>query len=151
VNDLDSRLIEAIQDGLPIEARPFRQLGLELGITEQEVLSSLSSLRRRGLIRDLSPVFAPRKLGYTTSLACLKVPEERVDEAAEIINEHIEVTHNYLREHEYNVWFAIVAPGDDAVEQVIASIEERTGCGPALRLPYKRIFKLRAVFGVDHR
>jgi len=148
VNDLEAQLVGIIQEDFPIEARPYRHLAQAVGVTEQEVISTLASLRRRGVIRDLSPVFDPKKLGYSTTLACMKVPADRIDEVSGIIGRHVEVTHNYLREHEYNVWFAIVAPGPDAVGRVIEQIEEKTGCGPIRSLPYSRVFKLRAVFEV---
>lgn len=148
MNDLEAQLVRITQEGFPIEARPYRNLAEQVGITEQEVISTLGSLRRRGVLRDLSPVFNPASLGYSTTLACMKVPDDRVDEVADVVSGFVEVTHNYLRDHEYNMWFAIVAPGVAAVQRVILEIEEMTGCGPVRSLPHSRVFKLRAVFEV---
>lgn len=148
MTEQQARVLEAVQEGFPIEPRPYRRLAQELEMTEQEVICTLASLRREGVLRDLSPVFDPAKLGYCTTLVGMKVGEERIPEVASFLSTLPEVTHNYLRDHEYNMWFTVVAAGPEGVERVIDRIEQEVGCWPMRQLPQQRAFKVRAVFEV---
>ena len=143
----ESRLLARIQESFPVTERPFEELGREVGMSESEVIETLRRWCADGLVRDPSPVFDAAKLGWVTALACVSVPEDRVDEVAGLLLTFAEVTHNYLRAHPVNVWFALVAPSRERVREILSEIEAVTGCGPARDLPALRLFKLRAVFG----
>lgn len=147
--DLTARVLEATQRGLPLVERPFRAIADDLGVTEDEVLATLQDAAREGLMREFSVFLDPRRLGYASTLACMTVPPERVDEVAALLAEMPEVTHNYLRHHEYNLWFTVIAPSREAVQRLLDGIAARTGCGPIHNLPAERMFKIRVAFRAD--
>jgi len=147
--DLTARLLEAAQQGLPLVPRPFLALAEQLGATEDEVISTLADLEREGVIREISAFLDPKRLGYRSTLCCMRVPPERVDEVAALLADIPEVTHNYLRDHEYNMWFTLIAPSAGAVQRLLDRIAERTGCGPIHNLPAETLFKIRVAFKAD--
>jgi siroheme decarboxylase len=151
VSSLRSRLLDLIQEDLPIDPRPYLRLAESLGVTEAEVLAELADLRDEGILRDLSPVLNPKALGSVTTLCCLSVPPERVEEVALLLNAYEEVTHNYEREHEMNLWFTLVAPSRARIDEILAEVADRTGLGPIHDLPARKVYKLRAVFGHESR
>lgn len=149
MTELQARLLELAQEGLPLEPRPYLALAERLGCTEQEVLAALAQLEQDGIIRELSVFLDPRKLGYHSTLACCTVPPERVDEVAAVLNARPEVTHNYLRDHEFNMWFTVIAPSLEKMDCILAHLAAATGCGPIHKLPAERLFKIRVAFSAD--
>ncbi len=149
MTEFERQVAQAVQDDFPVRERPYLRIAESLAATEDEVLAALRALRDRGVLRDASPVLNPRALGYVTTLACLTVPPERVDEVAAILNAYDEVTHNYLRDHPVNVWFTLVAESRARVAEILREVEARTGLGPIRDLPSGRVLKLRAVFEVS--
>lgn len=146
MSDLRRRLLDLVQEDFPLEERPYLALAERLGASEEEVLSELAAMRDEGLLRDLSPVLHPAALGARTTLCAMRVPPERVAEVAAVLNAYDEVTHNYERDHEWNLWFTLVAMGEGRIARILREVEEATGLGPIRELPQKRLFKLRAVF-----
>lgn len=144
--DLSARLLELAQQGLPLVSRPYLALAEQLGTTEETVIDTLADLQEQGLIRELSAFFDPKRMGYRSTLACMTVPAERVDEVTAILDDLPEVTHNYLREHQFNMWFAVIAPSEEEIARLLAEIEQRTGCGPIHNLPAEKMFKIRVAF-----
>ena len=142
---LEQRVLEIIQQDFPIAPRPYEVLAERLGVSENEVFESVQSLCEKRIIRRLGGSFDSRKVGYKSTLAALSVPEERLDEAVEIVNSYPGVTHNYEREGEYNVWFTIIAPSEDEIGETIKEIGERTGA-PTLNLPATHVFKIKVNF-----
>ena len=106
----DTRLCDVIQNELPLVARPYAALGEKLEMSEDEVLERVARLRSERIIRQVSAIFDTRKLGYRSMLVAARTPPERADEAAEVINSHPGVTHNYQRDHEFNIWFTLGVP-----------------------------------------
>src|SRR5687767_14498528 len=98
LDEVDQLLLNTIQTEFPLVSRPFAALGARLGIDEDEVLRRYSRLKDDRIIRQVSAIFDTRKLGYRSSLVATAVNESRVDEAAEIINAHPGVSHNYRRD-----------------------------------------------------
>ena len=138
-------LLQLVQTDFPLVPRPYRQLAEQVGATEEQVLEALAELSRLGLIRELAPVFATARLGYSSTLATLAVPEAEVERVAAIINAYPEVTHNYLRDHRYNMWFTVTAPSQTRVAKVLEEIEAQSGAVP-VTIPTRRQFKIRVVF-----
>ena len=149
MSDLPQRLLEAAQTDFPLDERPFLTLAERLGVTETEVLDTFERLQANGAIRELSAFLDPRALGYRSTLACMSVPADRVDEVAALLSEMPEVTHNYLRDHPRNMWFTVIAPSAQAVEDLLHTIEQRAGCGPIQSLPASKVFKLRVLFSAE--
>jgi len=146
VDDLDRRLLDLIQDGFPLAERPYQALGESLGATEEAVIERMASLVDRGIIRDASPVFDLHKLGYCSTLVALNVPEERLEDVAALVNERAEVTHNYLREGEPNLWFTVIAESGAARDAILAEIEREADTGRIYPFPATRMFRARVVF-----
>ncbi len=149
MDSFDARLLEAAQEGLPLVPRPFKALAERLGASEREVIDALDRLQREGIIRELSAFLDPRSMGYHSTLACLRVPPERVDEVAALLAAMPEVTHNYLRDHEYNMWFTLIAPSEEEIGEQLATIADRAGCGPIHNLPAEKVYKIRVTFRAD--
>lgn len=148
LDHLDRRLLNLVQSDFPICPQPYQVLAEQLGITEQEVLQRLERLMQQDVIRRLGGVFDSRKLGYKGTLCAVKVPQDRIDEVTAVINSYLGITHNYLRDHEYNMWFTILAQSPAKVEQILKEIKEKTGIEDIINLPSQRFFKVLVNFDV---
>ncbi|MFA7563253.1 MAG: AsnC family transcriptional regulator [Methanoculleus sp.] len=145
----DRRLLEVLQDNFPLASRPWREIGDRIGIPEAEVLRRVRRLTGEGVVLTVSPILESARIGLSAStLIGMRVPEERVDELAAIINREPGVSHNYLRDHDYNLWFTLAAPDGDALRRTVGEIAVRTGVAPAdlLDLPAVRRFKIGVRF-----
>lgn len=146
---LDRQLLNRLQKGLPLVPRPFEALGQELGIGEAEALERTRQLKAQGVIRRLGGIFDSRNLGFQSTLVALQVPQERIQEAATVINAYSEVTHHYLRNHErYNLWFTLIAPSEARIEEILAEISRRITPTAIRSLPAKRLFKIQVDFSL---
>jgi DNA-binding Lrp family transcriptional regulator len=143
---VDGRLIDDYQSGFPVEERPFRAIGAELDIDEDEALARVESLREQGIFRRFGAVLNPPVIGSST-LAAVQAPEDRFAEIAEIVNEHQQVNHNYRRDHPWNMWFVVTAGSRETRDAILADIEERTGCS-VLNLPMLTDFYINLEFPV---
>jgi DNA-binding Lrp family transcriptional regulator len=144
----DRDLLNIVQSGLPVVADPYRALAEELHVTEEEIIRRLGHLKEAGIIRRLGAVFDSRRVGYKGTLCALKVPPERISEVAAVINSFRGVTHNYLRDHEFNMWFTVLAESRDKLDQTIENIREQTGIKELLSLPAEKVFKIGVHFQI---
>lgn len=145
----DREILNLIQHRIPVSERPYRDIGTTLGIGEDEVLRRIIRLKKANIIRRMGGFFDSRKMGYAGTLCAMKVPESRIDEVAAVINEYYQVTHNYLRSHEYNMWFTVLAPTAERRAEIIEEIRNRTGIADVMNLPAKRLFKIAVQFKVS--
>ncbi|MDR2819683.1 MAG: AsnC family transcriptional regulator [Desulfovibrio sp.] len=145
---LDRRLLDIIQTDFPLTPRPYRELGQRLGISEKECLTRVRGLRKAQIIRRLGANFQSAKLGFVSTLCAASVPGERLDDFVKVVNAHPGVTHNYLREHPYNVWFTLICPSREEAGAVLKDMSERTGVR-ILNLPAEKIFKIRVEFRME--
>ena len=114
LTDADAQLLNVVQWSFPLAAAPYEVLAERLGLTEAEVIARLRAVKDEGVLRQLSAIFDTRALGYTSALIAAKVDPDHIDDAAAIINEHPGVSHNYKRNHDYNLWYTLaVPPGED--------------------------------------
>ncbi|MBV7272941.1 AsnC family transcriptional regulator [Clostridiaceae bacterium UIB06] len=148
---IDRKLINLVQNGLPIESRPFLALAEELSITEREVIERLEALKKHGYIRRIGGIFDSKKLGYVSTLCAISVPKGKVEEVSKIINSYEEVTHNYIREHHYNMWFTLIASSKERIDTIIEDIKLKTSINELLNLPSIKLFKIKATFDVTGR
>jgi DNA-binding Lrp family transcriptional regulator len=148
MDDVDRKILNAIQSDFPIVARPYRELGKSVNLSEEEVFERVKGLKKEGVIRRIGGNFHSRTLNFTSTLCAAKVPEERITRFVEVVNSYPGVTHNYLRNHEYNVWFTFIAPSTEEIENSLAEISEITGVKEVYSLPAVRIFKIKVDFEV---
>jgi DNA-binding Lrp family transcriptional regulator len=136
--DLDTALLDLIQNDFPLTARPYAAFAEKLGTDEAAVVERIAAQRKAGTIRQISAIFDTRHLGYTSSLVAAKVPAERADEAAAVFSAHPGVSHNYLREHEFNIWFTVAVPPDSQLGLRARLAGVGRARSPSSRLPLPR-------------
>ncbi|MGB9792473.1 MAG: radical SAM protein [Thermacetogeniaceae bacterium] len=146
---LAEKLLVRLQGDMPLTEKPYLALAQELGVDEDVVLKALRWLKAKGIIRRLGAVFDARKLGYYPTLCAVKVPPERIEDVAAVLNEYPEVTHNYLREHEYNLWFTLIAESEERQKSLLEEIRQRAGLEEILNLPAKKMFKIAVSFAEE--
>ena len=148
MDNIDRAIINEIQSDFPIAERPFQELGDRFELTEDEVLGRVKSLKEEGVIRRIGGNFNSRKLNFTSTLCAAKVPENRLDNFVEAVNRYPGVTHNYLRNHEYNVWFTFIAENMAYIDNALKEISSETGVKEIRNLPAVRMFKIKVDFEV---
>jgi len=142
MDDLDRQLLNRIQSDFPLVARPFAELGRPLGLSEEDVVARMRALKAGRIVRQVSAIFDTKSLGYKSSLVAMRVDPDRITEAARIINEHPGVTHNYERNHQYNLWFTIAVPPTSDLEAVVQRIHELARAEVTRVMYTLRLFKI---------
>jgi len=127
LDEVDKRLINALQGGFPLVAEPYRQVADALGMSETELLRRLDSLLERRILTRFGPMFQIERAGGAFVLAALRVPEADFERVAAQVNAFPEVAHNYRREHELNMWFVLATATPQGIAETIAAIEAATG------------------------
>ena len=145
MDDLDRELLNVIQNDFPVTGAPFAALGERLGTTEADALERVGRLKDEHVIRQVSAIFDTRALGYRSSLVAMAVPKEKLEAAAGLINAHPGVSHNYRRNHEYNLWFTVAVPYTSDLQAHVDRLHEETGATSTRVLQTLRMFKI----GVD--
>ena len=148
MDSIDRKLLDIIQTAFPLVPRPYEELGRQLGISEEEALSRVKALKEKKIIRRLGANFQSAKLGFRSTLCGAHVPEEKLDSFIAEVNALPGVTHNYLRNHEFNVWFTLIGPSWDDVCATLKDLEERTGVA-IMNLPAEKLFKIRVDFQME--
>ncbi len=148
MDEIDKKILNLLQTDFPVEEEPFRRIGEQVGISEDEVLQRVQTLKDEKIIRRIGAVFDLRRLGYVSTLCAARVPEKDIDAVARVVNDCPEVTHNYVRSHEYNVWFTVIAPSEEALQETIDRIKAKTGIDEILDLRATKTFKINASFEV---
>jgi DNA-binding Lrp family transcriptional regulator len=145
LDDLDRKLLNLMQGSFPLAARPYAAVAELAGISEQQVIERVSRLLRERIIRQVTPIYDTRALGYGSMLVAAKVDPEHPWRAAEIINSHPGVSHNYLRNHEFNMWFTIAVERDSrlGLDGTLEVLSELTGAESIRQLPTLQLFKIR--------
>jgi siroheme decarboxylase len=145
LDDLDKRLLNLMQGSFPIAPRPYQHVAAQAGIAEAEVLRRVQHLLDERIIRQVTPIFDTRALGYSSMLVAAKVDPENPWRAANVINEHPGVSHNYLRNHEFNIWFTIATEPDSplGLEPTLTRLGELAGAESIRQLPTLKLFKIR--------
>jgi len=148
MDEIDLKLLAAVQEGFPVSPRPFRDLGRALGLEEDEVISRLAMLQTEGLVRRIGPILDLRRMGKSGILAALAVPLDIADGVAEVVSLYPEVSHNYLRPNDsgYNLWFT-VSGTEERIQDILQEIRAKTGL-KMLVLPTLKIFKIGVKFDI---
>ncbi len=144
LDDTDKRLMNLLQSSFPLDAEPFALLAAEADMPADELMERTQRLLDERIIREITPIFDTRALGYSSMLVAAKVDSENPQRAAKIINSHPGVSHNYLRTHEFNLWFTIATPPDSelGLEGTLDVLQRMTGAESIRELPTLILFKI---------
>jgi siroheme decarboxylase len=145
LDELDKRLLNLLQGSFPIAERPFARVAELAEVEEDEVMRRTQRLLDERIIRELTPIFDTRVLGYRSMLVAAKVDGEHPWAAAKVINAHPGVSHNYLRNHDFNIWFTLATEPDSelGMDGTLEALQRLTGAESIRQLPTLRLFKIR--------
>lgn len=149
--ELQNELAHAVQSHVPFVSRPFLELGARLGLDEQRVLTQLQMWRSQKKLREISAILEGSALGYDSALVAGSVPEQDLERVAAIVNEHPTVTHNYERNHSYNLWFTIAVPHEMGLEATLAHLARVAGVQHFFPLRRTHTFKVGVNFDLMSR
>jgi siroheme decarboxylase len=127
MDDLDRHIINDLQGGFPVCERPYAEVAARLGTDEDQLIKRLDVLLADGMLSRFGPMYHAERLGGGLTLAAIAVPDERYDEVTELVNSHVEVAHNYARDHKLNMWFVLATETPERISEVISEIETATG------------------------
>ena len=142
MDKLDTKILNVIQWEFPLVIRPFDDIAKQFDITSDEIKSRLKKLKQNGVLRQLSAIFDTRKLGYTSSLVAMEIKPEKLDYIAHQINKHPGVSHNYEREHEFNLWFTLAVPPNSDLKNELEKFSKLDGINKVRMLPTLQLFKI---------
>ncbi|RLC05299.1 MAG: Lrp/AsnC family transcriptional regulator [Deltaproteobacteria bacterium] len=146
INDKNKKILNNIQVDFPIGARPYKILAEKLGLHEDELIKRINEMKEDMLIRRIGGNFSPDKLGYHSTLCAARVPEDKIGLFTKTVNGFSGVTHNYKRDHEFNIWFTFIAPSVEIIKNSLKQIQNITGVNTILNLPATKVFKISANF-----
>ena len=124
---VDRKVLNIIQTRFPLVEMPFKAVAEEIGIDEGEVLERIGDLKSKNVVRQISAIFDTRRLGYKTTLVAMRLPADELDAAAQVINEHPGVSHNYARNGHFNLWFTVAVPPYEDLADTVEDMAARTG------------------------
>ena len=156
---LSQKLLAIIQDGFPLVERPYKALAEMLNVSEQDVFDEVEKMRASGVIRRIGGVYDSKKLGFISRLCAGKVLTSENDFSAEhhaqtpmekfaaVVNDEPAITHNYIRSHEYNVWFTVIAENESAIQAVVDRVCSQTDLHDVHVLTATKKYKINTVMG----
>jgi len=148
LSDLEKKVINDLQGGFPVCTHPFAEAASRIGIDEKLLIDVIDSLQKRNIITRFGPLFDIQKIGGNFCLCAISTPPDTWEKTAEQINALPEVAHNYLRKHEYNLWFVLATETEEQLADTISQIEQETGY-PVLALPKEKEYFVGLNFKVQ--
>jgi DNA-binding Lrp family transcriptional regulator len=144
LDETDKRLMNLLQSSFPLEREPFALLASDAKLSPEEVKARTQRLLEQRIIREITPIFDTRALGYSSMLVAAKVDSEHPQRAARVVNSHPGVSHNYLRTHDFNLWFTIATPPDSklGLDGTLEVLMDLTGAESMRQLPTLTLFKI---------
>jgi len=146
---IDKKILNLLQTEFPLTPEPFKTVAEKVGISEDETLTRIHRLKEEGVIRRIGAVLDSGKLGFVSRLCAARVPEDSIARFVDRVNALSGVTHNYNRNHVYNIWFTLIVPSEEELEKTIAGISEETGIRDIMTFRAVRTFKIDARFLFD--
>ncbi|MBN1765737.1 MAG: hypothetical protein JW860_10805 [Sedimentisphaerales bacterium] len=146
MNDLQKQILDGIQRDFPVTARPFADVAGQFGSNEAEIMAQIRELMAEGCIRRIGAVFNADHLGYVSTLVAARVPADRLDEFIADVNRLPGVSHNYGRNHTYNVWFTLTMAGKDRIDNCLQQLRQKHRINEIYSLPAVRLFKIQVNF-----
>jgi DNA-binding Lrp family transcriptional regulator len=147
----DKILLDELQFRFPVSERPYVTIARRLGLKEGDVISRVYYLQKKGVIRYTGMIFDLKNIGAVSTLVALSVPKSAVGRVAKIVNMYPGVSHNYLRDDIYNMWFTLSSSSGTRLKRIVRDIRIKTACGRALDLRTQKVFKAKAVFKMGQR
>lgn len=149
----EQAILNSIQEGIPLVRRPFQALSRELDIDEGDLISDLARLKEEKIIRQISPIYDTKMVGYTSSLVAFQLPPDKIAAAAARINTHPGVSHNYRREHMFNLWFTLAVPPTSrlGLDETIHYLAREVEAEKVAILPSIKVFKIRVRLDVGKK
>lgn len=154
----DRKLLDALQNDFPLTGKPYSEVASLLGVSDEDIILRLKTLKAERIIRRIGAIFDSKKLGYCSTLCAMRVPDDRIDEIGQIVNEYPGVTHNYIRsvQHRassiqhpvYNMWFTITARSQQKLSRIMDEIREKSEIQDLIDLPALRLFKIKVSFSM---
>lgn len=148
LDSIDRKLLNLVQLEFPLTREPYAELGLRLGINDDDAIYRIARLKTEGIIRLIGPIFNVRRLGYQNTLVAMKISAERLNEARQIINMHQRVSHCYERDNDFNFWFTLAIPAGDDIESELHKLDTTIKPEATLNLPAITVFKIGAYFNI---
>lgn len=145
MDDISRQILDIIQTDFPLDPRPYAIIGAQVGLTEAETLARIRTLTQKGVIRRIGANFQSKKLGWHSTLCAAAVPKDKFDAFVSAVNQLPGVTHNYLRQNQYNIWFTFIGSSWENVCSTLAGLTRQTGI-PILNLPAKKMYKIQVDF-----
>ena len=146
IDKTNKLILNTIQLDFPIDPRPYQKIAEKLDLSEDELIHRINVMKDQMLIRRIGGNFSPDRLGYHSTLCAALVEESKIDLFTRTVNAYPGVTHNYRRDHRFNIWFTFIATSVDTIEKSLEEIAEKTGVNTILNLPATRVFKISANF-----
>ena len=148
MDEIDKKILNILQREFPLEEQPFLIVGKRCGISEDEAISRIRKMKDDGIIRRIGAVFDGTKLGRVSTLCAARVPEDKINNFVKIVNANKNVTHNYRRDNEYNIWFTVSAATTKELKAFLKELKEKTGVTDILDMRAMNTFKINATFDV---
>ncbi len=142
MDELDKELLNEIQWTFPLVTRPFDAIAKKFDTTPEIIKDRLNNLKEIGVLRQLSAIFDTRKLGYTSSLVAMEIEHDKLEYVASQINRHPGVSHNYEREHQFNLWFTLAVPPGADLQTEVDKFNVLKGIKKVRMLPTLQLFKI---------
>jgi DNA-binding Lrp family transcriptional regulator len=151
MDSIDKAILAELQDNFPIEQDPYTIIAKRLGIDVEELWKRFNGLLDCGVIRRMGASIHSQKFGFQSTLAAISVANDRIDLAAELMEKFPEITHCYLRDHRFNIWFTVIAPDKKRIDDILETIRSEMSLPQesVLNVPVKRLFKLDARFTLE--
>jgi DNA-binding Lrp family transcriptional regulator len=148
---VDRKLMNILQSAFPLVREPWKAIGDNAGISEQEVFDRVGDLKKKNVVRQVGAIFDTRRLGYTSTLVAMRFPPDNLDEAAQFLNRHPGISHNYAREGQFNLWFTLAVPPGRSIPDDVDTLGRLTGAEATRLLPTIRFFKIGVNFDMEKR
>lgn len=148
LNTTERRILDQIQAGFPLESEPYKVLGNTLELNSSEMLEHIRQLKQTGYLRQICGIFDGKRLGYHSALIALEIAPEKIENAVKIINAHPGVSHNYARNHIFNLWFTLAVPTQQQLQSHAQRIKELSECKRMLILPAITTYKIGVRFSM---
>lgn len=149
MDQLDKRILNLIQKGLPLDENPFHDLAAQLEIEPEQLVERVEKLKTAGFIRRIGGVFNTNQMGYRSTLIAVEVPSDQIRAVSQVLNKYPQITHNYLRNNRLNIWFTLSTKSEAQKEQILNEITDSFGQVKIHEFPAVKYFKLDVFFDLE--